>query len=262
MISSTKNKEAARIRKLNSSASARRSEGVFVAEGIRFVKDIAASKPDLIEKIYYTNELSEVAADEIFSGAEKEETADFVMESMADTKTPQGILATVRIPQYEPDDIIGELSLILILDNIKDPGNMGTMFRSFEAAKGSGIVLLGECTDPFSPKCTRATMGSIVRMPHIFVKEAAGLSLLKAHGITIFSADLSGDEYDMLDFTAPCAFIIGNEARGISDEADRISDKRLHIPMGEGPESLNAAVTAAVLSFEAASQRRRGKVWI
>ena len=147
---------------------------------------------------------------------------------------------------------------MLVLENIQDPGNLGTIFRTAEAAGATGIVLSKDCVDLYNPKVIRSTMGAIFRIPFIYTDDLIGtIDELKREGITVYAAHLKGENsYDMEDYKTACAFLIGNEGNGLPEETAACADRKILIPMEGGAESLNAAVASAVLMFEAGRQRR------
>ena len=184
---------------------------------------------------------------------------DDVMKSMSDTQTPQGILCVVKQPSCVIEDIMGNKKshLLLILEGLQDPGNLGTIFRTSEAAGVTGIIMSRDTVDIYNPKTIRSTMGSIYRMPFVYSDDLyTDLDKLRAHGTSVYAAYLTGSEsYDKCDYHSDTAFLIGNEGNGLSDNALSHSDTRVRIPMEGRVESLNAAVSAAVLMYEAHRQR-------
>ena len=150
-----------------------------------------------------------------------------------------------------------EAPLILYLENIKDPGNLGTIVRSAEAAGVTGVVMSEGTADIYSPKVVRSTMGSIYRVPFIYTADIySELESAKKRGIRLYAAYLkSSIPYYAADFTEPCGILIGNEAAGLSDKAAGQADERIIIPMSGAVESLNAAMAAGVIAFEARRQR-------
>ena len=184
---------------------------------------------------------------------------DDVMKSMSDTQTPQGILCVVKQPSCVIDDIMGNKKshLLLILEGLQDPGNLGTIFRTSEAAGVTGIIMSRDTVDIYNPKTIRSTMGSIYRVPFIYSEDLyTDLDKLRTHGISVYAAYLTGSvSYDKCDYRSDTAFLIGNEGNGLSDKALSHSDTRVRIPMEGSVESLNAAVSAAVLMYEAHRQR-------
>ena len=184
---------------------------------------------------------------------------DDVMKSMSDTQTPQGILCVVKQPSCVIEDIMGNKKshLLLILEGLQDPGNLGTIFRTSEAAGVTGIIMSRDTVDIYNPKTIRSTMGSIYRVPFIYSEDLyTDLDKLRTHGISVYAAYLTGSvSYDKCDYRSDTAFLIGNEGNGLSDKALSHSDTRVRIPMEGSVESLNAAVSAAVLMYEAHRQR-------
>ena len=184
---------------------------------------------------------------------------DEVMKNMSDTQTPQGILCVVEQPSCVIDDIMENKStqLILILEGLQDPGNLGTIFRTSEAAGVTGIIMSRDTVDIYNPKTVRSTMGSIYRVPFIYSDDIySDAGKLRGHGIKVYAAYLDGSaSYDKCDYRDGSAFMIGNEGNGLSNKAVSCSDTRVRIPMEGSIESLNAAVSAAILLYEAHRQR-------
>lgn len=193
---------------------------------------------------------------------------DSVFDSISKTVTPQGILCTVKKPEHSLEEILTEKpgsdqaqgkgsgendnsTKVLILENIQDPGNLGTMLRTAEAAGVSGIVMSRDCADIYNPKVIRSTMGSVFRVPFVYVKDfTEALRKIREHGITVYAAYLHGGQsVSGVQFDKKCAIMIGNEGNGLTDEAVSGADKRVFIPMAGQIESLNAAVAAAILLF-------------
>ena len=234
MITSTSNIQVKELLRLQKKSREREKEGVFIVEGPRMAEEIPRER---IVKLY---------------------VSDTVFAHVSDTKTPQGILAVVRRMEYTAEDILGETPHVLVLENIQDPGNLGTIFRTAEAAGATGIVLSKDCVDLYNPKVIRSTMGAIFRIPFIYTDDLKGtIDELKREGITVYAAHLKGENsYDMEDYKTACAFLIGNEGNGLTEETAACADRKILIPMEGGAESLNAAVASAVLMFEAGRQRR------
>ncbi|MCR5774534.1 MAG: RNA methyltransferase [Lachnospiraceae bacterium] len=173
--------------------------------------------------------------------------ADFAR--LADTRHPQGILAVVKQKHYELKDLTGG-SLYIILETIQDPGNLGTIIRTAEAAGVSAVIMNKGCVDIYSPKVVRSTMGSIFRVPFIYSDDLTGtIRQLKEDGIVIYAADLSGTDMYETAFSERKAYVIGNEANGVSSDMISLADRIVKIPMEGQVDSLNAAVSAAVLMY-------------
>ena len=168
-------------------------------------------------------------------------------------ETPRALLERVSVSEHfanEPE---------LVLEDIQDPGNLGTMFRTGEGAGISGIIMTKGTVDLFAPKTVRATMGSIYRVPYLVTDDlGAMLGKLHAEGIHTYAAHLRGEKYyDELDLTGNCAFLIGNEGNGLKKETADLADTYLKIPMEGKLESLNAAMAAGILMYEAHRQSRQ-----
>ncbi len=174
--------------------------------------------------------------------------SESVFNSLSDTRTPQGVDAVVR-RNVRP--LTG--NLLLALDGIQDPGNMGTLIRTADAAGFTGILLSPDCADIFSPKVVRATMGSIFRMSFDFPPSlsSALASLRDTAGFSVISSQLDGDPfYDRAPIFPPLVLTVGNEGNGISEEVKAVATHRFRLPMPGGAESLNAAVAAAVMMYD------------
>ena len=279
IISSTKNDKIKNISALLKSKKARDEQGVFVIEGIRIFKDTLKTASEYVKSIFISESIlgdnitqkdiislnSTITA--LFSVSVPDTISvyvvkDSVLDSVSGTVTTQGVIAIVRKPQITLDrllDISKTVSSInpqkirlLILENIQDPGNLGTMLRTAEAAGMTGIIMSGDCTDIFSPKVVRASMGSIFRMPFVYCNDfISALNEIKVKGITIYAAYLHGGvPYKEIEFDNNYAILIGNEGNGLTDAAVNAASKRVFIPMSGEIESLNAAVAAAILMYK------------
>ncbi len=178
---------------------------------------------------------------------------------MSDTVTPQGILAVIRMPEYTLQDVLcGDETHLLILENVQDPGNLGTMFRTGEGAGVSGLILSRDTVDVFMPKVIRSTMGAIFRVPFVIAEDLQEtLAEVQAAGVKLYAAHLRGEQmYDAYDYTGATGFLIGNEGNGLTDETADQADVYIRIPMGGKLESLNAAMAAGILMYEVNRQRR------
>ena len=263
MITSRTNDKIKYIEKLKQKSSFRREEGCFIVEGIRMVREVPE---DLRRELYLTEKA--LADHPEFAGwcRTVETVSDSVMEKLADTKTPQGMLAVVKIPvvKIPENGSRGEgdekTPLYLVLDGVQDPGNVGTIIRTAEAVGATAVLLSRTSADPFSPKVVRSTMGTIFRV-RVEISDDLPDTLrgLKKEGVRIFGTHLSGTEFYDADLTCPLAFLIGNEGNGLTDEVAKEADSLLRIPMEGQVESLNAAVSGSVVAYEAYRQRRNCK---
>ncbi len=177
--------------------------------------------------------------------------SETVLAACADTQTPQGVLAVVPLVHLSPRP-----GLILILDQIRDPGNLGTLLRSAEAAGVGQVLLTPGTVDPYNPKVVRGAMGAHFRLPVDGLDWPAIAG--QVAGRAVWLADAAGEvAYDAVDWTQPSALIVGGEAAGAGEEAVALATGRVSIPMAGGVESLNAAMAATAILFEAARQQRR-----
>ncbi len=184
-------------------------------------------------------------------------------ESHCRGKAESGVVSqkrTGRISDYAFAHDRRQPGLWLILENLQDPGNLGTMFRTGEGAGLAGVIMDCSTADIYNPKTIRSTMGSIFRVPFYITDDLREtMRLVKAHGIRIFAAHLEGSSvYDAQDYVGDTAFLIGNEGNGLTEQTAGLADCNIRIPMHGQVESLNAAMAAGILMYEADRQRRRG----
>ena len=288
MITSSSNQQIRRIQQLQKTSKTRQRQRVFVVEGPRMVLE---APEEWLEKIYVSESFLLSAREKSRgegpkeAGQEKdrwqrlwdcgyEEVSDSVFQAISDTRTPQGILAVVRMPRYTLADLLSPRKkcilytdteqpgqntkaappLLLVLDTVQDPGNLGTMLRTGEGAGISGILMNRTTADIFSPKVIRSTMGSIFRVPFVITEDLPGdIQKLRQQGIRFYAAHLKGKEsYNAVDYSGGCGFLIGNEGNGLSQEIASLADTYVRIPMAGQVESLNAAMAAGLLMYEAA----------
>lgn len=257
MITSSHNPKIKRIRRLLADRRFRMRERAFVVEGTRWVAELAswAARPQLLlasESWLADGDHAELLAtlDAPVSLADEK-----VLEATSDTETPSGILAVLPIIDLP---LPVRPTLLLILDRVADPGNLGTMVRTAAAAGAEGVLLSPGCVDPYNPKAVRATMGALLRVPVLLSSwEEIGL---RAAGLNVWLAAAGGSlAYTAVDWREPSALIIGSEASGVGPEALALGSGEVSVPMAAQTESLNAAAAAAVLLFEARRQRRLRK---
>ena len=259
MISSTSNAQVKEIVQLTKKAKLRREQKVFLVEGVRMFSELPAKD---IQKTFVSMGFLE---DKELEGLLKEKqvpyemVTDAVFAHMSDTCSPQGILCVVRQPAYGLADLLqGERTHLLLLENIQDPGNLGTMFRVGEGAGVTGIVMNTGCVDLFSPKTIRSTMGSIFRVP-FYVAESLeeAVRRCRQEQVAVYAAHLGGETYyDAFDYRKATGFLIGNEGNGLTDGLAALADAYVKIPMEGRVESLNAAMAAGLLMYEVHRQRQ------
>ncbi|MFA9465358.1 MAG: TrmH family RNA methyltransferase [Velocimicrobium sp.] len=257
MISSASNTQIKEIQKLQKKAKLRNSTLTFVVEGKKMVEEarnrilkvyISESyyKEDCMKTTVLNQDMVEIVEDKIF-------------REISETITPQGILAIVRMPQYNLEKFLSmEHPFFMLLEDLRDPGNLGTILRTAEGAGVDGVILSKDSVDLFNPKVVRSTMGSIFRMPFLYVEDFhKTLKILQKNGVALYATDLNGNNYfNMESYEDSCGIIIGNEANGITKETKLIADCLVKIPMEGKVESLNAAIAAALMMYEVYGQRR------
>lgn len=257
MITSASNAQIKNLIQLQKKGKARREQDVFVAEGIKMYRE---APKELVERVYISKSFSErEEAAELLDCRNLEIVEDRIFQAAADTKTPQGILAVIRRQHYTLQQVTaGKAPMLMVLENLQDPGNLGTILRTGEGAGVTGIILSADTVDIYNPKTIRSTMGSIYRMPFCYAENLGQvIGELKRRGITVYAAHLKGTkDYDAPDYRKGCGFLIGNEGNGLTEELAAQADEYIRIPMCGRVESLNAAVASAVLMYEAFRQRR------
>lgn len=256
MITTNQNKQIKLILKLKKSAKERRRQKLFIVEGIRMFTEIPEGR---LFKVFVTEEFYE-GHKELFSDGETEFVSPKIMKEISDTMTPQGVLALVRMQDYDMQDLMKkENPLMLVLENIQDPGNLGTILRTAEGAGVDAVFMSRDTVDLYNPKVIRSTMGSVFRVPFIYMDDMEEtLSFLKKNHITTYAAHLEGTNYTKENFRSKTAFFIGNEGNGLSRYMTETADKKIKIPMNGKVESLNAAMASGLLVYEARRQREEG----
>lgn len=263
MITSYSNKSVREVIQLNQKAKARNNQGLFVVEG---VKMFAEAPQERIHKVYVAQRAETDLRNAYREKLDKlsvEIVADDVFDKMSDTKTPQGILCLVQQFRYGLEELITasknkQHALFILLEDLQDPGNLGTIFRTGEGCGVDGIIMSNRTVDVYNPKVIRSTMGSVYRVPFLYTDELCGtIHTLQEHDINVYAAHLGGTRYyDEYDYRGGTAFLIGNEGNGLREETTECAAHLLRIPMEGEVESLNAAVASSVLLYEAYRQRR------
>lgn len=260
MITSTSNARIKQLALWNQKSKERRKDGVFIAEGIKMFEEapIGWIKDIYISESFY-NKMNDWHKEKL-ERCSYETVSDAIFQKVSDTQSPQGVLCVLTQPKYTFMDLgMSRQSqpLVMVLEDIQDPGNLGTIIRTGEGAGVTGIIMTRETVDIFNPKTIRATMGSVYRMPFLYtdsIEEA--IKSLKRNNIQVYAAHLKGDrKYNELNFTRGTAFLIGNEGNGLREETAKMADTYLKIPMEGRVESLNAAVASSILMYEAHRQR-------
>lgn len=256
MITSTTNQQVKNVIKLQKSRKARQEAGVFLVEGIRMFREIPK---EYFKKAYVTQDWLQELPTDWEEGQHYEIVGSSIFKEMSGTQTPQGILAIVAQQKYTREHLLGKgRACVLVLENLQDPGNLGTILRTAEGAGVTGVMMSRETVDIYNPKVVRATMGAIFRVPFRYEDVITdGITWLKEQGVSCYAAHLAGADVYQYDYTEPCCFLIGNEGNGLTPEAAAQADTRIKIPMSGCVESLNAATAATVLVYEAMRQRHQ-----
>lgn len=259
MITSTNNTQVKQVMLLNRKSRERKKQDVFLVEGLKMFRE--APKDRLVKtylsESFYVETMQKDS--DFLQGVSYEVVKDSVFAQMSDTLTPQGILTIVRQYHYSIEQLKQkEKPVFLVLEDLQDPGNVGTIFRTAEGAGVAGIIMTKNCVDIYNPKTIRSTMGSVYRVPFICTDDLDQvLSWFKEQKVSTYAAHLRGEHfYDQEDYTCGTAFFIGNEGNGLSDILSGKADFWIKIPMEGQLESLNAGVASAILMYEALRQRR------
>ncbi|MGE4276849.1 MAG: TrmH family RNA methyltransferase [Lawsonibacter sp.] len=247
-ITSRKNPLMVQIRKLTSSRSFRREQGLFFGDGTKLLEEALRWSAPLTAVVVAEG----TPVPELPGQIRLVEVPGDVMASISPMESPQGVLFLSRLPDAVPPARLEE-NRYLILDGLQDPGNVGTIWRTADALGADGLILVNGCADPWNPKTVRATMGACFRLP-VYEETMENLGgLLERSGLPLYATALREDAADLRQAgLSRCAVAIGSEGRGVSRELLAISGKTLVIPMRERCESLNAAAAAAVVLWEMA----------
>ncbi len=260
MITSLTNSKVKQLVLLNNKARERKKTGLYIIEGMKMFEEAPAER---IREVYvsesYLSEEKNARILQKLNDTGYETVSEEVFSKISDTKTPQGILCVMKQPEYDLNQFLqAENPLLMILEDLQDPGNLGTILRTGEGAGITGVIMTSDTVDIFNPKTIRATMGSVYRVPFFYTDNLySTMDSLHNAGIKIYAAHLDGQAYyNEFDWKTPTAFLIGNEGNGLKKlTADR-ADSYLKIPMEGKVESLNAAVAASLLMYEAYRQRK------
>lgn len=263
MITGSSNPQIKNITALQKKSKARNEQDIFVIEGVKMFSE---APKDRILSVFASESFLELPKHKnLLAGIRYEAVSDKIFKEISDTDTPQGILALIRQYHHTAEDFLQKnktsqkYPMLLVLEEIQDPGNLGTIIRTAEGAGVTGVIMSRGCVDIYNPKTIRSTMGSVFRVPFMYADDLKKAILMLKNNCNVFAAYLKdGDSsirYDKCDYTRGTAFVIGNEAKGLSKETAGLADKRIIIPMLGQVESLNAAVAASILMYEGMRQR-------
>lgn len=251
-------RQNSRVKELRAALSrSGRGPDEFVAlEGLHLVEE--ALRSSLQISTVFVRQGHESLLDSLPLSAETEILAlpSNIFASAVTTESPQGIAALALAPHFNIEDLFRRLPLIIVAAGLQDPGNMGTLLRSAEAFGATGIIALPGTVSHWNPKALRASSGSAFRLPVLALCAADAIALLRQHHLRLLATTVSGGEsIETIDLNQPCAFLIGNEGSGLSPSLAAESDARITIACDGPVESLNAAVAASILLYEASRQR-------
>lgn len=247
-ITSRTNPLCTHLRKLAASVSYRRASGEFLCDSPKLLEEALLRQADLHAVVA----TEEAPLPPLPAGVRLVQVPADLMRSISPAQTPQGVLSVCGMPERPlPERLTGKR--YVVLDGVQDPGNVGTILRTADAFRADGLFLVNACADLYNPKTVRATMGAVFRCPVWTCGTEELAALLKASGLPLYGAALRSDTEDArsVDYSR-CAIAIGSEGRGLSREMLAVCGKTVLIPMREHCESLNAAIAAAVLLWEAA----------
>jgi RNA methyltransferase, TrmH family len=237
---------------------------LMLIEGPKLLGEALDARLAVVEVVVSASRLADEALAPLLSrlagtGIRARAVEDRLLASLSEVETSQGLLALARRPAIDADAALPGISLLLVAVGIQNPGNLGGLLRTAEAAGATGAWLTDGCADPYSWKSLRGSMGSAFRLPvRRGVATADLMAALRARGLRTLAADAAAPlRYDAADLSGPLALLVGSEGTGLPEELARAADLRVSIPLLPPVESLNVGVAAGVLLFEAARQRRR-----
>lgn len=249
--------------------SRRQEAGLFLVEGPQAVREALTHAASDVVDVFMTPEAFGKNADLVALAAaesiEIEQASDQVLEQMADTTTPQGVIAVVQMTSVTLEQVISARpELLVVLDRVSDPGNAGTIIRVAVAAGATGVIVTNDSVDTYNPKVVRSTTGSIFHIPIVRgVKLSDVMTQLKAAGVKVIAADMSGTPLPELAesgaLASPSAWLMGNEAHGLDDSALAEADIVASVPQYGPVESMNLATAAAVCLFQSAFAQRHSR---
>lgn len=244
--------------------SARTETGLFLLEGPQAAREVLHYAPSTVVELYATPaamdkhvDIRDAAHD---AGIRVDYTTEAVLDAMADTVTPQGIVAVARQTPSRLDDIFARApKLLAICEEVRDPGNLGTIIRAADATGADAVILTGKTVDPYNPKVVRSTTGSLFHVPIVVGADLTDvIDRAREAGLRVVAADVGGGDFlaERATLAAPTAWLFGNEARGLNDDALALVDASLRLPIYGAAESLNLATAASVCLYETAFAQR------
>ena len=261
MITSFSNPRVKQVVQWQTKAKERKKDNIFLAEGIKMYEEAPEAS---VKEVYIIEETLQKMLKDDFLKHKLQKTgyelvSSEVFQKMSDTQTPQGVLVVLDRPKYDLTSLLQKKNpMFVVLEDIQDPGNLGTIVRTGEGAGVTAVIMTKNTVDIFNPKTIRATMGSIYRVPFLYVDSIEDtIKSLHNSGVKTYAAHLKGETYyDSFSFKEGTAFLIGNEGNGLKKETADLASAYLKIPMEGQVESLNAAIATSLLMYEAHRQRQ------
>ena len=261
MITSFSNPRVKQVVQWQTKAKERKKDNIFLAEGIKMYEEAPEAA---VKEVYIIEETLQKMLKDDFLKQKLQKTgyelvSPEVFQKMSDTQTPQGVLVVLDRPKYDLECLLKKKNpMFVVLEDIQDPGNLGTIVRTGEGAGVTAVIMTRNTVDIFNPKTIRATMGSIYRVPFLYVDSIEDtIKGLHNSGVKTYAAHLKGETYyDSFSFKEGTAFLIGNEGNGLKKETADLASAYLKIPMEGQVESLNAAIATSLLMYEAHRQRQ------
>ncbi|MFC4243136.1 TrmH family RNA methyltransferase [Gryllotalpicola reticulitermitis] len=246
--------------------SARAETGMFLLEGPQAASEVLSYRPELIIELYATptalERYTDIAQTAVDAGVDVEFVTEEVLAVMSDTVTPQGFVGVVhQFPTSVKDIFASDAKLIAILEEVRDPGNAGTIVRAADSAGADAVIFTGRSVDLYNPKVVRSTTGSLFHLPvAVGATLADVVSRARAAGMQVLAADIKGEDLLVARrenlLAEPTAWVFGNEARGLGEEDLAIVDRVITVPIYGYAESMNLATAASVCMYESAFAQR------
>ncbi len=260
MITSVANAKVKQVVAWQTKAKERKKDNIFLAEGMKMFEEAPENS---IKETYIIEEVLQNLdkQSEVYKKLERvgyETVSKEVFGKMSDTQTPQGILTVLERPNYKLEELLKvPQPLFVVLEDLQDPGNLGTIVRTGEGAGVTAVLMTRNTVDIYNPKTIRATMGSVYRVPFVYIEDMQDtIKSLHNAGVKTYAAHLKGENYyNSFSFKEGTAFLIGNEGNGLKQSTADAADFYLKIPMEGRVESLNAAIATSLLMYEAHRQR-------
>lgn len=259
-ITSARNQRVKRVVELQRKSSERRAQGVFVVEGLRELERCVDCGFE-VETLFVCVEIAGREVPDV-RGAETVHVSAEVYDKMAYRGGTEGVMAVVRERKLRPEDLtLGEDALVVVVESVEKPGNLGAILRSADAAGADAVMVCDARTDIYNPNLIRASVGTVFSVPCVACGSADCIGFLKTRGIKILTAQLQdSDVYFDADMRGATALVMGTEATGLTEQWREAADAHVRIPMLGVADSLNVSVSAAVLLYEALRQRSEANV--